>query len=474
MTDAQVLVLGAGPAGLAAGHGLAERGYSIEIIERQPVVGGAAGSFEVAGLRVDYGSHRLHPAADPAVLESLRGLLGEDLLERPRHGRIRLLGRWLHFPLRPVDLMLRMHPRFALGVLWDLVRKVRGSKPETSQATFASVLERSLGRTICHHFYFPYGRKMWGLEPEEISPVQAYKRVSVGSIGKLLRRLVPLGNQKGGANPKGIFYYPRHGYGQISDRLRQAAATAGARISLESTARRIAVRQDGGFEVEIEGRSRRQSISTRHVWSTIPAPVLVRLLDPPPLPEVLASAEWLELRAMVLVYLVLAQQRFSEFDAHYFPETDIPFTRISEPKNYAAVDEPRDRTVLCVELPCSRHDPLWEMAPEGLQELVVEGLSRAGLPVTSPILEVVVRRLPHAYPIYRRGYEEHYERVLAWLEQIDGLLTFGRQGLFVHDNTHHTLAMAHAAVDCMDEAGAFDRRKWEQYCEVFATHHVED
>ena len=33
-----------------------------------------------------------------------------------------------------------------------------------------------------------------------------------------------------------------------------------------------------------------------------------------------------------------------------------------------------------------------------------------------------------------------------WLGELERLLTFGRQGLFVHDNTHHALYMAYAAV----------------------------
>ena len=52
---------------------------------------------------------------------------------------------------------------------------------------------------------------------------------------------------------------------------------------------------------------------------------------------------------------------------------------------------------------------------------------------------------PELMRAYRRGYEAHFERVDGWLEGIEGLLSFGRQGLFAHDNTHHTLAMARAA-----------------------------
>jgi hypothetical protein len=61
-----------------------------------------------------------------------------------------------------------------------------------------------------------------------------------------------------------------------------------------------------------------------------------------------------------------------------------------------------------------------------------------------------------------------------WLSQVDGLLTFGRQGLFAHDNTHHALYMAYAAVDCLDGNGRFDRERWQSFRRIFETHVVED
>ena len=84
----RVIVLGGGPAGLAAALELAERGIQVTLLERQDRVGGNAGSFSLAGFNVDYGSHRLHPASDPRVLDRIKELLGEDLLVRPRHGPV--------------------------------------------------------------------------------------------------------------------------------------------------------------------------------------------------------------------------------------------------------------------------------------------------------------------------------------------------------------------------------------------------
>ena len=53
-----------------------------------------------------------------------------------------------------------------------------------------------------------------------------------------------------------------------------------------------------------------------------------------------------------------------------------------------------------------------------------------------------------------------------------GLL--GRQGLFAHDNTHHTLSMAYKLTDCLDDQGELNRTQWAADLESFETHVVED
>jgi protoporphyrinogen oxidase len=229
-----------------------------------------------------------------------------------------------------------------------------------------------------------------------------------------------------------------------------------------------------GHMVHYSQNGQARSLHADYVWSTIPITALLGLLRPSPPAECLRAAENIEYRAMVLIYLILEQDRFSEYDAHYFPEARIPFSRLSEPKNYANGQGPENSTVLCAELPCSPDGPEWAASDLELGQLMCDGLKAAGLPVRAPVRKSTTRRLRQAYPIYRLGYEAYFDQLDRCLSEVDGLLTFGRQGLFVHDNTHHALYMGYAAAACLDEQGHFDREQWQAYRRTFETHVVED
>ncbi len=465
----RVVVLGAGPAGVGAAFRLRRLDRAdVVVLEQRDTVGGNAGSFEMGGQRVDYGSHRLHPACDPEVFEDIRRFLGDDLIRRRRHGRILLRGRWIHFPLNPLDVLMHAERNFLGGVTRDAI--LPRSKPASSEDTFASVLRASLGPTICDSFYFPYAKKIWGREPRELSSEQAKRRVSANSFSKLFGKMISQipGVKRGDS---GCFYYPREGYGQISEAYAAEASRLGADVRLRARVTKLVVSNDGAWICVSTESGDEQMFEADYVWSTIPVSILTRMLDPPP--EVARAADALQFRSMMLIYLQLPRDRFTEYDAHYFPDESISITRLSEPKNYTGLDEPPGKTTLCAELPCSTQDAVWEMGDDVLAGHVADDLARAGIPLPCAPSDVLVRRLGYAYPIYERGYERNFQACDQWLETIPRLLSFGRQGLFAHDNTHHALYMAYSAVDCL-VGETFDEKRWQAYRSRFETHVVVD
>ncbi len=456
-----VAILGAGPAGLAAAWWAASAGHTVAVLERSTGPGGLAASFCVAGQRVDHGSHRLHSATDPDILAALRVLLGNDLQQRPRNGRIRLAGRWIAFPLQAGDLVRRLPPSFAVAAMRDtLLAPLRRPRRDT----FAEVVRAGLGPTMWFRFYGPYARKIWGVDPDTLAGEQARRRVGANSPAKLAKRVV-----HGARGGRATFFYPRRGFGQIAEALAGAAETAGARLCYGVEVAALALRPDGVAVTTADGRA----VEAARVWSTVPVPLLARLADPAPPAAVTAAARRLTFRSLLLVYLVLDVDRWTPYDAHYLPGPETPVTRVSEPKNYRDGDDPPGRTVLCAEVPCQVGDGLWRSDDAALGRLVAAGLHACGLPAAAPG-DVVVRRLAHAYPVYRSGYEGDFTALDGWASAQPRLLTFGRQGLFAHDNTHHALAMARAAADALRPGGGFDDAAWAAARRRFRTHVVED
>lgn len=458
-TSADVVVLGAGPAGLMAALQLARRGRSVVVVEQSGHVGGMAGSFEVAGIRVDYGSHRLHPVVAPRLRDELAGLLSADLQERRRRGRINVEGTWVGFPLRLGDLARNLPRSFTLRVGVDTalapVRRMR-------RPTAYDALVARLGPTVANRFYVPYLTKLWGAHPSELAVELADRRVSARSGLDVVRRALRA-RQPGG----GTFLYPRRGFGQFSDALADAASTAGADIRLGDGATAVAT-DPAGVEVRTSaGRTVRAALAA----SSIPVGTLATLAGAPG--PVGAAASRLRHRAMVLVYLVLATDRLTAFDAHYFPGLDTPVSRLSEPKNFRDGDDPAGVTVVCAEVACDEGDATWAADAAALGDVVTDTLTPLGFSF-GRVLDVQVRRIPKCYPAYDGSYVADLATVEDWVAAEPRLVTFGRQGLFAPDNTHHALHMGWELADAVRDDASFDDGRWAAAREAFRRHVVED
>ncbi|HST65865.1 MAG TPA: hypothetical protein VLM05_11815, partial [Mycobacteriales bacterium] len=136
-------------------------------------------------------------------------------------------------------------------------------------------------------------------------------------------------------------------------------------------------------------------------------------------------------------------------------------------------DDPADRTVLCAEIPCAVGDPVWTATEGELAGLVRDGLAAVGLPPVD-LAGVEVRRLPHVYPVYETGYADRLRPLERWADGLERVTTFGRLGLFAHDNTHHAMAEAMDAVGALRPDGTRDPDLWAAARARFAAHVVED
>ena len=395
----KIVILGGGPAGLALAMKLLRRSdldADVHVIEKEDTVGGLTRSFKKEGLYFDFGSHRLHPATSPEIMKDIRALLGDDLLDRPRDGRIRLMGRFVKFPLNPVDLVFHLPPDFVFGFVKDLFLKPFRKKT-LPEITFSDVLMNGLGNTICRTFYFPYARKLWGLKPDEIAATQARKRVAASNLGKMIKKVLSLmpGIKKQGA---GRFFYPKKGYGQIAEALANEVVRLGGYIHVSTRVEEILVENGQISAVTLsknqkDGNVTKEKMPVDFLFSTIPVPLLMWLIKPSVPAEFIDQFKQLKYRDMVLYYIILKTDQFTRYDAHYFPEEHLIFSRLQEPKNYSASTDPENRTGLCFEIPCTQGDDLWNASDDDLFQRIQSAMKSIGLPLDVPVIDHFSKRV---------------------------------------------------------------------------------
>ncbi|MEJ7712624.1 MAG: FAD-dependent oxidoreductase [Pyrinomonadaceae bacterium] len=116
----------------------------------------------------------------------------------------------------------------------------------------------------------------------------------------------------------------------MCEAIAKSACGRGADLRLGTSVRQVNLGQPHCIEVEQDGEV--SLIEAEHIWSTIPITTLARIVNPPAPASVIEASGRIKYRAMILIYLVLDQPQFSQYDAHYFPETEIKLTRLSSRK----------------------------------------------------------------------------------------------------------------------------------------------
>lgn len=441
-----VVVLGAGLAGLTAASLLSRSGVKTLVIEKDSVVGGLARTIEHRGFRFDLGGHRFY-TRNERVEALVRDALGGNVLEVERSSKILLDGRYFDYPWRPLNAIRGFGARKVAAMVFDYaVERLRHRVRGPAMRSFEDVIVSRFGRTMYETFVKEYSEKVWGIECGLIAAELAEWRIQNLSVRAALRDALFTRNRGEVRSLARSFLYPPLGIGRIADGLRRQIEGDGS-ILTGATVQRVGHSAGRIDSVTARQGDRTSLYRAREFAASIPLPTLVRLLDPKPPEEILDAAASLRFRDVLIVAVMIDRARVTDQTWIYVPERKIPFGRIHEPTNWSGKMAPAGKTLLVTEHFCFRGDDRWRADDDALVETTVASLESLGLIRRREVIDGLVVRVPNAYPIFRVGHDEKRRKICDYLDGFGNLRVIGRGGMFRYFNMDHAMESGIAAAE---------------------------
>ena len=433
----QVVVIGAGPAGLTAAYELVKLGAGVSVLEKDSIVGGLARTARYKGYSFDMGGHRFFTKV-PEVEKMWREVLGDAFLRRPRLSRIYYDGVYFDYPLKPWNALSRLGPYEAVRVVLSYIKwQVR---PHTVEESFEHWVTNRFGRRLFLRFFRSYTEKVWGVPCTELRAEWAAQRIKDLSLRSAIMAMMftPRRTIKTLIEE---FDYPRLGPGMMWETVAAKVAEKSGAVRLDAPV--LAVHHAGGRVTGVTidaGDGRTETVTGTDFVSTMPVTELIAKLHPKAPGEVLDAATWLSYRSFLTVCLIVERAELFPDNWIYIHDPDVHVGRIQNYKNWSSEMVPdATKTGLGLEYFCDEGDALWNRPDDELVDMAKRELEKIGLARAAEVSDGCVFRMPKAYPVYDSVYAQHLESVKAHLATFENLQTIGRNGLHRYNNQDHAM-----------------------------------
>lgn len=453
--DTDVLIIGAGPAGLTAGYLLTKAGRDVRIIERDPTyVGGISRTVNYKGYLFDIGGHRFF-SKSKEVVDLWDEILPDDFVERPRLSRIFYGGKFYSYPLKAFEALAN------LGLMTSALCMASYGwaklRPHKSPATFHQWVRNNFGEKLFSIFFKTYTEKVWGMSCDDISADWAAQRIKgldlASAVVNALSRSLGLG-RKGGADG-GIktliesFRYPRKGPGMMWEAARDKILAAGGQLDMGQSLETM--RWDAKARMwtvtTVSQAGEQATITANHVISSAAIHDLTAALKPAPMSTFHARAlRYRDFLTVALIARTPTEGRGADFPDNwvYIHDPAVKVGRVQNFRSWSPELIPDEGfTCLGLEYFCFEGDGLWSSSDEDLVALAKREIDHIGLISSTDVVDACVVRQAKAYPVYDETYQHNVAMVRLDLERsFPTLHLVGRNGMHKYNNQDHAMMTA--------------------------------
>ena len=453
----QVVVIGAGPAGLTAAWQLmkAGRAHEVTILESGSVVGGISQTVERDGWRFDIGGHRFFTKVEAVDQLWDEILAPETMLLRPRQSRVLYRGKLYDYPLVPMNVLRNLglveSVRCVASYLWVRVR------PPKNQDNLEGFYAARFGWRLYQHFFKTYTEKVWGVPVTELSADWGAQRVKDLSLGRaMLEALKPKRLRRSQDASNAVtslieeFKYPKYGPGMMWEIATEKVTAAGARLEFGQRVTGILRNGDGAYEVQaIDDGGVEHVYPCTHVISSMPLGALSQAMQPAVDQATDDAASEMRHRDHLTVALVVSQEHSFPDNWIYVHDPDVEVGRVQNYGSWSPFMVKEGRTCLGLEFFVNENDTMWRKSDAELIEQGTRELCHLGLITDAASVETgYVVRMPKAYPVYDEHYQANVTTMRKWLEvNTPNVFPCGRNGMHKYNNQDHSMFTAMLSVE---------------------------
>lgn len=434
----EILIIGAGPAGLTAAWEAEKHGVKTLILESDKEVGGISRTVEENGWRFDIGGHRFFTKVEE-VYEIWDEILDkEDFLLRPRMSRIYYKNKFYDYPLKASNAL------FNLGIL-EAIRCVLSYFyvrvfPPKKQDNFEDWVAARFGWRLYNIFFKTYTEKVWGVDARTIGSDWASQRIKNLSLMKAILNAFQI-NKSGEIITTLIdkFKYPKFGPGMMWETAYKKLTDKNHEILLSSKVKKI-YKENNIYTVEIMNGMK---FKAKYILSSMPLAHLPHTVEPLPKNTVLEAGKSLKFRDFLSVALVIDEKDAFPDNWIYIHDPKVKVGRVQNYGSWSPYLVKQGKTCLGLEYFVNIGDDLWSMGDDKLIDLAIQELRKLSLIKTSSSLEGYVVRMPKAYPVYDLNYSSNINQIEKWLSsEHSNIYPIGRNGMHRYNNQDHSMMTA--------------------------------